>query len=228
MRYNRLDEAVPLLETILPAAPERIDARRYLALAYEQTGHAAEAATILQEGIEMTSIPTPGRARLAFDLAALHGRRGEQDASLATYGEALRLDPGLASAYLNRGNLLVSTGGYAGAVSDYRRYLALRPQSSQRPQIERMIALLTESIAAEEQRVREEEEHRLAEEEAQRIAEEEARRQEEIARQAAEAQRQAMLNAVLQSLSTAGSEVESFEVENEDIGSYEEELDIID
>lgn len=221
-------EAVPLLEAVVSAEPRRIDARRYLAVAYEQTGRGGEAEEVLLDGIAIQEIAAPQRARLAFDLAALLGRREDVEAAVARYAEALRLDPGLASAYLNRGNLLVAGGEYSDAVSDYQRYLALRPTSSQRPQIERMIALLMETIAAEEQQRREEEEQRRAEEEAARIAEEEARRQEEIARQEAAARRQAMLDAVLQSLDEAGDEAESFEIENEDIESYEEEIDILD
>lgn len=228
MRYNRMSEAASLLDGVVAAEPDRIDARRYLAVAYEQAGRVDEARTVLREGIDRGSIPVPQRARLAFDLAALIGRTGEADAAAAQYGEALQLDPGLASAYLNRGNTLVSTGGYTRAVADYQRYLALRPSSSQRPQIERMIALLTETVAAEEARRQEEEQRLQAEEENRRIAEEEARREEEIARREAEERRQAMLDAVLQSLNTAGEGVESFELENEDIESYEEDLDIVD
>ena len=228
IRYNRMDEAAPLLESVLTAEPDRIDARRYLAVAYEQTGRVEQAKEVLRDGIETDAIAAPQRARLAFDLASLLGRQEDPDGAIARYREALQLDPGLASAYLNRGNLLVAGGEYGAAVSDYQRYLALRPTSSQRPQIEQMIALLTETIAAQEEQRRQEEERRRAEEEAARIAEEEARRQEEIARQEAEARRQAMLDAVLQSLDEAGSEAESFEIENEDIESYEEEIDILD
>ncbi len=228
MRFNRLAEAAPLLEAYLPADPTNIEARRYLAVAYEQTGRVDAAQTVLQEGIAIDTVPPTGRAQLVFDLASLRGRGGDVQAAIAGYGDALRLDPGLAAAYLNRANAGVSTGLYSVAVDDYRRYLALRPTSSQRPEIERMIALLTETIAAEAERIREEEERRLAQEEAERIAAEEAQRAEEAARLAAEDRRRALLNSVLESLSDAGDEAESFEIENEDIETYVEDLDIVD
>ena len=228
MQHNRLEEAIPLLESIVPFEPTRVDARRYLALGYEQTGRTTEAEEILREGVQLTEIRPSARARLAFDLAALLQRREEMERAIESYGVSLQLDPGLASSYLNRANVLVSIGGYDDAVSDYRRYLALRPDSAQRPEIERMIALLTETIAAEEQRRVEEERRLLEEQEALRIAEEEARRREEIARQEEAARRQAMLDAVLESLNTAGEEAETFQIENEDIETYEEELDILD
>jgi hypothetical protein len=62
--------------------------------------------------------------------------------------------------------------------------------------------------------------------------EEQARREAEAARaeaqRVAEERRQQMLSSVLESLGTAGEETRAFELQNEDIRTYDEEIDILD
>lgn len=235
MQHNRLEEAVPLLELSVEQDPSRGNAYRMLAVALEQTGAAEQAAAVLSSALEREAIEPGQRARIAFDLALLNGRQGDPDAAAGMYTRALQLDGALSLAYLNRANAYVNSGSYPDAVRDYEYFLALRPDTAQRANIEQMIALLQESIEAErlareeaEQRRREEEEaRRIAEEEERRRQEEERRRQEEERRQA-EARREQMLSSVLESLGTADEEAESFEVENEELRSYDEELDIVD
>lgn len=239
LRYNRLDEALPLLELSVSSDPSDAEAVRMLAFVLEQTGRVDEAEVVLRQGIERDWLTGPERSRFAFDLGALYGRQDRDTAAVDMYTAALELDGAMASSYLNRANTRVSLGGYDEAVRDYQFYLALRPASEQRPEIERMIALLTQAIETERIRREEEEARRVAEQEAQRVAEEERSRREEAARiaeerrieeelRAAEARRQAVLDSVLESLSTATAEAQSFELDSEDIRTYEEDIDILD
>lgn len=235
INHNRLQEAVPLLELALSEDPSRGEAYRMLALAQEQTGDPAAAAATLRDALDRSELAPGQRARIAFDLALLNGRQGDADAAVAMYSRALQLDGSLSRAYLNRANAYVTAGSYPDAVRDYEYFLALQPSTPQRANIEQMIALLQDSIEAEriaaeeaERRRQEEEEaQRIAQEEERRRAEEERQRQEEERRQA-EARREQMLSSVLESLGTANEEVEAFEVENEDLRTYDEELDIVD
>lgn len=229
IQYQRNAEAIPLLRVAVQQDPQHVvEATRLLAHALEQTGNVAEAERVLRNGLTADTLQPQGRSTIAFDLAALLSRTDRKDEARGMYTTALSEDGAFAPAYLNRANLRVESGMYGEAIEDYELFLALRPRSAQRPQVEAMIALLTEELEAQRIR-REEEERRLAAEaEARRAAEEERRIREEEERRQAEERRQQMLDSVLQSLGNAEDETESFELENEEIREYEEELDILD
>jgi len=53
----------------------------------------------------------------------IYTRMGEADNALADFDEALRRNPGLGEAMLNRGNALFIKGDYNGAIAEYRRAL---------------------------------------------------------------------------------------------------------
>lgn len=229
LQYRRNEEAIPLLRLTTQQDPEhRIEAIRLLAHALEQTGKVEESERVLRDGVADDTIKPTEKSRIAFDLAALLQRNQRIEEALESYTVALSEDGAFAPAYLNRANLRVERGAYGEALSDYELYLALRPQSQQRPAIEQMMALLNESIEAERIRQEEEERRLAAEEEARRIAEEEQRKREEEEQRLAAERRQQMLNSVLESLGSAEDETESFELEGEEIREYEEEIDILE
>lgn len=229
MQYRRHEEAIPLLRAVLERdTPQRGEAYRLLAHALMQKGEETEGERVLRDALNDASLTAGDRGRIAFDLAVHLGRRGEYGEAEDMYTRALQEDAGIAAIYLNRGNLRVNQNAYDAAVRDYELYLAVRPRAPQRPEIERMIALLQEEIAAEEIRRAEEERRRAAEEEARRAAEEERRRREEEERRAAEERRRRMIDSVLDSLGSAQTETESYSLENEEIREYDEEIDILD
>lgn len=228
MQNNELTEAIPLLEITVSRDPTRVEAIRYLSVALEQTGQGDRAERVLREALDGEELSSRDKSKVAFDLGLLLSRRGASHQAIEMYSAALEHDSSRVAAYLNRANLRVVTEAYEGAVEDYEYFLALRPDSGQRPEIEEMIALLQESIDAERIAQEEAERRRRDEEEARRIAEEERRRREEEERLAAEERRQRMLDSVLQSLESADEETTSFEAEDEELRSYDDELDIVD
>ncbi len=228
MQNNELAQAVSLLEVVISREPDNTEAVRYLAVALEQTDRGERAATVLRDALGRDGLSSDGKSKVAFDLAMLLSRRGDRHQAIEMYSRALDHDSSRVASYLNRANLRVATEEYEGAVTDYEYFLALRPDTDQRPQIEEMIALLQETIEAERIAQEEAERRRRQEEEAARIAEEERRRQEAEERQAAEERRQRMLDSVLQSLETADEETTSVEAEDEQLRSYDDELDIVD
>jgi tetratricopeptide (TPR) repeat protein len=228
MQNNELGRAIPLLEIAISRDPARVEAVRYLAVAMEQTDRQDRAEKVLRDALARAALSSGDKSKVAFDLALLLSRQGDAEDAIEMYSEALRHDSSRVEAYLNRANLKVSTEAYEGAVEDYEYFLALRPDTGQRPQIEEMIALLQESIEAERIAREEAERRRREEEQARRIAEEERRQREEEERRAAEARRQQMLDSVLQSLESADEETTSFEAEDEELRTYDDELDIVD
>ncbi len=75
--------------------------------------------------------PSPTEAaETARRRADEHLARGELDAALAGYGEAIRLDPENAAAYAARGEALVRWGDHGRAIADFDAALRLRPDSA--------------------------------------------------------------------------------------------------
>lgn len=228
VQFRNYHEAIPLLEVLVEREPGNGQAFRLLASVWEMAGDPGTAETLLRQGMDDSRFDREIRGRIAFDLALLLGRQDHQEASVAMYSAAIERNATLVAAYLNRANSRVGLGEYDLAIRDYERYLALRPSDPQRGEIREMIALLRETIRAEEVR-REEEERRAREEaEARRIAEEERREREERERQQAAARRQEMMDAVLESLGSSREEARTFEVDREDIRDFDDDLDILD
>ncbi len=218
---NDPERALHWFEQALEQDPENPDVYLYLGVVYEQLGLFERAIEIMQEGLKVSGAD---RGTLFYNIANNHQRLGEGEEAKEHYTKALEYDESFAEAYLNRANLRVRASDYPEAIEDYSTYLEHDPDSPQRSEVERMIALLRDTIEQEEQeRLRQEEEERQARlEEERRAAEEERRRQE------AEERRRALLETVRDSLGTSRDEGRTFSAPSEDIEEYDDELDIID
>jgi tetratricopeptide (TPR) repeat protein len=200
---NRLEEALPLLETASIQNPRNERVYIYLGTIYERLGQFEKAVTILQRG---TLVAERYLDLMYFNIGNNLFKQNKLVLAEEMYTKASSTNPQLADVYLNRANTRVKMGTYPGAVEDYRVYLNLRPETEQRENIEKILALLTAEIDAELARLREEEE-----------------------RKAAEAARQkALLDEVLSSLQKAVEDTKSLSVETEGIEEVQEESDIVD
>ena len=228
VQHRRYGEAMPLLEVMLERNADDVRALTTLAAVYEMDGRTAEAERLLRGSMDDTRRSNTVRGRAAFELAALLARQEAPQEAVAIYTTSLEYDSALVPVYLNRANLRVKLGEYPDAVRDYERFLALRPNTSQRESIEAMIALLRESIQVEEERRAEEERRRQEEEEARRIAEEARREQEERERRVAEERRQQMMDSVMESLGSARDDARATQADREGIIDFEDDLDLLD
>ncbi len=105
------------------------------------------------------------------------------DEAIKSYSLALTADTTYYVALLNRANANLMADNIDAALEDYKKYIIVVPDDLQKPEIERLIALLTK----ESERRAEEEKIALAE--AERLAEEEKRMAEELERQRIEAEK---------------------------------------
>ena len=217
MQYDDIDAAVPLLEAHLEATPADADAVRVFAYAYERVGRTDSALALLERATADARLSDAQRALAAFDRGGALARGGRWDQAQTAFSEAIAFDSALSRAYLNRANAALNALSFEQAATDYRLYLVLEPATPQRPQIERVLALLETAI----------EEERQAAAERERLEAERERRA-EIARQEAEERRRSVLDSILDSLGSAGGDAESFELDNEDLETYEDDLDIVD
>lgn len=145
-----------LLEQAVRLQPTNPVAVRYLALAHQQLEQPQRAAAVyedffdraLQGGNVIAGISPVHISRVAFEYGLLAARMGDLERAERWYTHALEWDQQLSVAFLNRANARVQLSYLDEAADDYRVYLILEGDDPQRPQIERMIALLEQALAA--------------------------------------------------------------------------------
>jgi len=200
---NKPQEAIPLLETALRHAPEDVELYFYLATSYEQLGQLDAALQTYRQGLTHAGAR---KAQFYFNMGNLEQRRRKYTQALELYTQALQVDRDMTPAYLNRANVNVWLQEYGEAVADYRVYLSMEPRSSQKENIEKMIALLNEKILVAEQE----------------------RRAAEIKQEEEERRRKALLEEFLNSLEQSGQDTERFSSGTGEVKEYEQEFDIVD
>ncbi len=162
---NKPALAIPPLEQALRERPDEEKAYLYLGICYQQLKRFDEAVAILRRGLPRSS----SLAHLFyFNLGNCYFSQGKSAFAKDMYEQAIKARPDFGSAYLNRANALMNLKEYQAAVVDYASYLGLVPDSSQRPEIEKVVAILKKSQAEIEQ-AKALEEARRAEEEARRL-----------------------------------------------------------
>lgn len=210
-REQNTTQARMLLEKAAEEEPGNDRVYLYLGIVYQVSGQQDRAEQIMLKGINLSG---PHSSQIRFNLGNLYFSREIYDKAADQYSAVITAGGEFApKAVLNRANVGMKTGRYGEAVTDYEKYLFLVPDSPQRSNIEKLLALLRNQIA------REEEEKRIAEEN--RIAEEK-RRQEEEARQ------QALLNDILGDLDMAGGDTTNYSAGSEDIEQDFSDSDIED
>jgi len=170
---NQPAQALSFLEGAIAEDPANVTAWLYLGIVYEQLSRHDEAIAIYRR-----ILPQAGNlsANVANNIGNVYFQRGNTQEAERFYTQAIGFDSVFPYAYLGRANTRIKAGNLQSAISDYEQYLTLDPRSSQRSNIERLIALIRSEVAAAEMKkiIAEEEERRVAEEN-QRLAEERQR-----------------------------------------------------
>lgn len=200
---NRPDEAVLMLQAARDEEPGNEKVYLYLAFSYEQMERYSRAVEILREGLNYAQFY---KKDFYLNLGNNYYKMNQYTMAEEMFAQAVNTDPRFPDAYLNRANSRMKQEKYESALTDYRMYLNLNPESAQRENIQKIISLLGTRIAEAEERK----------------AEEERRRQEEAERQ------KALLDSVMQTLDTIGGGTQGLSADSEDIIEYEDTLDIMD
>lgn len=141
---NKPEEAIPYFEKCIDDDGVNPDVWIHLGVAYYQTGDYARSLACCTQGL----------AKENTDHKVLAYNAGNSAYAMANYARAeacyaisIREDGSFAPAYLNRANAQLRQDHLQDAKDSYERYIALSPDSNQRPEIERLIALLEAEIA---------------------------------------------------------------------------------
>lgn len=164
-RDNKPTEAIPKLEQAVRDPGVDENAWIWLAICYQQLNRYDNAAATLRKGLAKSLVH---KDLFWFDLGNLFLVQGKASFAKEMFDSAITVNSAMADAFLNRANAQMLLQDYAGASSDYSRYLVLEPDSPQKDSIQALLDLLGKTLAAEEQK--------KAEEDAARIAAETARK----------------------------------------------------
>jgi len=199
LMQNQPGLALSFLENAIRDDSANVTAWIYLGIVYEQLNRYEDAIAIYRR-----ILPSAGSfsASVANNLGNVYFHRGNIEEAERYFTQAISFDSVFSYAYLGRANTRIKAGKLENALSDYQQYLTLNPRSSQRGNIERLIVIINNEIAAAEmQRI-------LAEEEERRIAEE----------------RQKLLDSVSASLQSAADQSRGLSSGAEGIEGYEDEF----
>jgi len=191
---NKPQAALPFLEKALYEDPQEEKIYLYLGIVYEQMQSTEKSIQIMRRGL---NVATDHKDLLYFNLGNNHFRRQEYTLAEEMYLSALEINSALADAYLNRANARLKLEKYPDARQDYIEYLRQAPDTPQRENIEKIIALLGGILEQQEQQ-------RLAELERQK----------------------ALMNQVLDTLQNASEDTRNLSAGSEKIQEEYEDIDI--
>ncbi len=100
------------------------------AIALHQRGDLVQAERLYQQILLLE----PGAFGPRHMLGVIRAQQGRADDAIALIAAALKLNPQVASAWINLGNVQNASGRAEDAVESYRRALAIEPRRSCRPQ----------------------------------------------------------------------------------------------
>ncbi len=145
-RYKKYEEARVKFEQALALEPKDARIYFYLGAAYRMLKQPGKAIEILQKGLQ--TIPSY-KYLFLNDLGICYDDFGLQDYTIAMkyYTMAIAEKTTFADPYLSRANIEVDQKKFQEAKADYVTFLKLKPDTPQRPEIEKMIALLDQDMA---------------------------------------------------------------------------------
>jgi Tfp pilus assembly protein PilF len=179
---NKPQDARPLLESALNDDPSNEKIYLYLGIIYQQLGDPQKAIDILKRGL---GIAAAYKDLFYYNMGNDFFSRKEFAFAEGMYTSAIDSNKNFSESYLNRANTRLQLQNYDGALGDYSLFLQLSPQDPQRPNIEKIMALLRK-----------------------------AQDDKESARQAELARQQALMKDVLNSLNNAGDSTKNLSVES--------------
>lgn len=224
-KANKPEQAIPYFEQAIFMENVSPDVYNFLGLSYYQVGKYQQS---LDTFIKGTNKDGTNKRILYYNAGNTAFAMGNYSLAEQYFSIAFAADNNFSSALLNRANTRMKLDQLQNASEDYTQYLIIEPNSEQRPQIERIIALISGELQLREQEkiAREQEEIRLKEEQARIAAEMEKQRIEQEKQAAIEAERRKkLLEDIAASLQSADSTNVSAGTDGVMEYEYESELD---
>ncbi|MGN0730058.1 tetratricopeptide repeat protein [Treponema sp.] len=151
-KENRAEEAVVYLKSAISTG-KFPKAYNYLALCYEKMGLYKESLEVCTEGMKVSGTD---KKVLAFNAGNVCFAMEDYSSAEKWYSLAIAANRLYAPPVLNRANAELKQEKFLQSLEDYKLYLDLSPNDRQKPEIERIIALLEGFKKAEEEKLAEE------------------------------------------------------------------------
>ena len=224
-KENKPEQAIPFFEQALLMENVSPNVYNFLGLSYYQIGKYQQSLDVFLNG---TTKDGTNKRILYYNAGNTAFAMGNFSLADQYFSFSYAADNNFSSALLNRANTKMKLDQLQNASDDYTQYLIIEPNSPQRPEIERMIALIAGELKVREEQklARELEEQRLKEEQARIAAEMEKMRIEQEKQAALEAERRKkLLEDIAASLQSADSTNVSAGTDGVMEYEYESELD---
>lgn len=145
-RYKKYEEARVKFEQALALEPKDARIYFYLGVTYRMLNQPGKAIELLQKGLQSA---TSYKYLFLYELGNCYDISGLKDYSIATkyYTMSIAEKNTFALPYLNRANIEMLFKQFKEAKTDYITYLKLYPDSPQRPEIEKLLAILDTDMA---------------------------------------------------------------------------------
>lgn len=127
LQSGELEQAIPLMETMLAAAPEDPTVLYNLGMAYSDTGQIDRAIFLLSNAVEQDA--QDSNSLVALGIA--RQRNDEYSEALGALRRAIEFDPANSHAHRNLGGILASLGGLEEAETHLREAARLAPDDQQ-------------------------------------------------------------------------------------------------
>jgi lipoprotein NlpI len=114
-----------------------------LGLAYQKLGQVADAKKTFRQGAELEG---PAKKTFLLDLGISDFLSQDWAGAEEAYTAALAVDPLYLEALLNRANTRLSAKDWAGAADDYHSYQKAAPNNPQKDKIDKVLALLDQTV----------------------------------------------------------------------------------
>lgn len=136
---QQADKAVPYFKMALRMNPENGILHSELGYAYQMLEDYESALMEYTAAIGLKGAPIPD---VKFNMGIVFAKEEQFDQALTNFNEVLSIDINYKDAYLNRGIIFIQEGLYRDAEKDLTTFLEMDPENEQRPEIEKMLALL--------------------------------------------------------------------------------------
>lgn len=222
---NEPEKAIPVLLSEIKSNNAPSELYNYLGLCYYQTGKFSQAAEVFDKGLDVLGTD---KKILYYNKGNACYRLSDYEEAVNCYSMAVAADSTYAEPYLNRANAYLRLNDIDNCISDYEKYLELKPLDVQEPKIRELLSLLEKEkeLRIQEAKRRKEEQERLKQEEERLMAAkaEQQRIAEEKKAQEAERRRK-LLEEVANSLKKT-SDTTNMSAGAESVLTYDDESEI--
>lgn len=161
------EKAISFFRLAVSAEPTQGRYREEFAYALQESGMYDEA---LHEYTAALGLSGVSVKNIKYNMALVYAAMQDYDNANQYISEVISLAPEVSSAYLNRANFHIHRKKYSSAEADYKKYLEMEIDTTQRENIERMITILenlkifpTDALEKEEYERKKQLEHDLNE-----------------------------------------------------------------